>query len=96
MEDGALIVLRVEDPMDNAEQPVGKQWRWYTTTSGIWQTVFIEPAVRLHQVAFSIAPDIDKGTAQFRVECPNAGNGSRREDSHRASRVSRKTAQSLG
>src|SRR5436190_17868962 len=23
----ALIVLRVEDPLDNAEQPVGKQWR---------------------------------------------------------------------
>src|SRR5436190_17035977 len=23
----ALIVLRVEDPMDNSEQPVGKQWR---------------------------------------------------------------------
>src|ERR1041385_3278940 len=39
----ALLVLRVEDPMDNSEQPVGKQWRWYTTTSGIWQTVFLEP-----------------------------------------------------
>ncbi|MBC8011895.1 MAG: glycoside hydrolase family 2, partial [Burkholderiales bacterium] len=39
----ALIVIRVEDPMDNREQPVGKQWGWYTTTSGIWQTVFIEP-----------------------------------------------------
>ena len=22
------LVLRVEDPMDNAEQPVGKQWAW--------------------------------------------------------------------
>ena len=29
--------------MDNREQPVGKQWRWYTTTSGIWQTVYLEP-----------------------------------------------------
>ena len=29
----ALLVLRVEDPMDNREQPVGKQWRWYTTTN---------------------------------------------------------------
>ena len=37
------VVLRVEDPMDNHEQPVGKQWRWYTTTSGIWQTVYVEP-----------------------------------------------------
>ena len=33
--------------MDNHEQPVGKQWRWYTTTSGIWQTVFIEPRARV-------------------------------------------------
>ena len=38
-----MIVLRVEDPMDNHEQPVGKQWRWYTTVSGIWQTVYVEP-----------------------------------------------------
>jgi len=46
LEDGSrrgLIVLRVEDPMENNEQPVGKQWRWYTTCSGIWQTVCIEP-----------------------------------------------------
>src|ERR1044072_2297236 len=45
-EDGVLrgcLVLRVEDPMDNHEQPVAKQWRWYTSTSGIWQTVYIEP-----------------------------------------------------
>ena len=39
----ATFVIRVEDPMDNHEQPVGKQWRWYTTTSGIWQTVWLEP-----------------------------------------------------
>src|SRR5947207_434553 len=26
-----LLVIRVEDPMENSEQPVGKQWRWYTT-----------------------------------------------------------------
>src|SRR5205085_3825335 len=44
----ALLVLRVEDPMDNSEQPVGKQWRWYTTTSGIWQTVYIEPRHATH------------------------------------------------
>src|SRR5438046_1662397 len=44
----ALLVLRVEDPMDNSEQPVGKQWRWYTTTSGIWQTVYLEPRDSRH------------------------------------------------
>src|SRR5438128_1385065 len=34
----ALLVIRVEDPTDNREQPVGKQWGWYSTASGIWQT----------------------------------------------------------
>ncbi len=72
----ALIVLRVEDPMDNREQPVGKQWRWYTTTSGIWQTVFIEPRSETHIKSFRIVSDIEKGTAQFTIQCANAKDGS--------------------
>ena len=70
----ALIVLRVEDPMDNREQPVGKQWRWYTTTSGIWQTVFIEPRSETHIRSFQIVSDIDRGTAQFTIQCANVKN----------------------
>ena len=50
--------------MDNAEQPVGKQWRWYTTTSGIWQTVFLEPRHAAHFLPFRISPDLDNGTAK--------------------------------
>jgi hypothetical protein len=66
----ALIVLRVEDPMDNSQQPVGKQWRWYTTTSGIWQTVFVEPRHAAHIGLFRFTSDIEKGTvhAQVRTE----------------------------
>ena len=67
-----LIVLRVEDPMDNSEQPVGKQWRWYTTTSGIWQTVFIEPRDVIHIRSFRIVSDIEAGTAAFALKCMNA------------------------
>src|SRR5204863_2069741 len=70
----AVIVLRVEDPMDNAQQPVGKQWRWYTTTSGIWQTVFVEPRPASHMRNFRIIPDIDAGTAQFQIECIHIGD----------------------
>ncbi|HTL55205.1 MAG TPA: hypothetical protein VL361_05970 [Candidatus Limnocylindrales bacterium] len=66
------IVLRVEDPMDNAQQPVGKQWRWYTTTSGIWQTVYLEPRNQIHIKCFRIIGDIDAGTAQFKIDCANA------------------------
>lgn len=71
----ASIVLRVEDPMENREQPVGKQWRWYTPTSGIWQTVFIEPRHEVHIKSFRIISDIEKGLAQFTIECANTKNG---------------------
>ena len=67
-----LLVLRVEDPMANHEQPVGKQWCWYTTTSGIWQTVFIEPRSAQHIASFRIVTDIDAGTAHFTIECAQA------------------------
>ena len=68
-----LLVLRVEDPMDNAEQPVGKQWRWYTTSSGIWQTVFVEPRGVTHIQSLRVVSDIEAGIVRFRVGCANAG-----------------------
>ena len=68
----ALLVIRVEDPMDNREQPVGKQWGWYTTTSGIWQTVFLEPRAECHIQRFVVVPDIDEGRAHFTVHCRGA------------------------
>lgn len=75
LEDGrrrGILVLRVEDPMDNHEQPVGKQWRWYTPTSGIWQTVFIEPRHPSHIDCFRIYSDIDTGTVAFQIDCLKA------------------------
>jgi beta-galactosidase/beta-glucuronidase len=71
----ALIVLRVVDPMDNAEQPVGKQWRWYTTTSGIWQTVFVEPRDPFFIRSFRVLTDIEEGLAVFQVECAGGAQG---------------------
>ena len=65
----ALLVIRVEDPMDHHEQPVGKQWGWYTSTSGIWQTVFIEPRSESHMDYFRILPDVDSGHVAFEVFC---------------------------
>jgi hypothetical protein len=71
-----VLVLRVEDPMDNREQPVGKQWGWYTTTSGIWQTVFVEPRSSRYIDSFRITPNIDDGHAHFEVYCLHAPDGS--------------------
>ncbi|HWL16657.1 MAG TPA: glycoside hydrolase family 2 TIM barrel-domain containing protein [Opitutus sp.] len=65
----ATIVLRVEDPMDNREQPVGKQWGWYTPTSGIWQTVFLEPRPSTYIDHFRIRTDIDQGRVSFELFC---------------------------
>ncbi|MEO7934597.1 MAG: sugar-binding domain-containing protein [Chthoniobacterales bacterium] len=63
----ALLVLRVEDPMDNREQPVGKQWGWYSSASGIWQTVFVEPRAALHIKRFEVFPDIANKRAVLRI-----------------------------
>jgi hypothetical protein len=66
------VVLRVCDPMDNHEQPVGKQWQWYTTTSGIWQTVYVEPRSTTYIDSFRIVPDLGTRSAQFLIHCTEA------------------------
>jgi len=70
----AVVVLRVEDPMDNHEQPVGKQWGWYTPTSGIWQTVFLEPRANASIDHFRIIPDIDSSRVSFEASCSGVGD----------------------
>jgi glycosyl hydrolase family 2 len=68
--DGSLegaIVFRVEDPMNNADQPVGKQWSWYSSASGIWQTVFLEPRSEQFIERFEVRTDIGGGHAEFKV-----------------------------
>ena len=42
------LIVGVYDPTDAGSQPRGKQVRkphgiWYTSTTGIWQTVWLEP-----------------------------------------------------
>src|SRR5204863_8590345 len=64
----ALIVLRVEDPLENAEQPVGKRWRWYTTTSGIWQTGYLEPRNQTDIRLSRVATAIPSGSRQLDLE----------------------------
>ena len=70
----AVVVFRVEDPFDNSEQPVGKQWKWYTPVSGIWQTVFLEPRAPSFISHFRINPQIDQGHAAFEVFCTNTSD----------------------
>jgi beta-galactosidase/beta-glucuronidase len=67
------ICVRVEDAPD-CTQPRGKQyWKegwmgcWYTPTSGIWQTVYLEAVGDNYLLRAHITPDIDTGHAIFRL-----------------------------
>ena len=58
------IVVGVWDPSDQGYQPCGKQavkpeGIWYTSTTGIWQTVWLEPVAPVHIKSILLTPDID-------------------------------------
>jgi beta-galactosidase/beta-glucuronidase len=59
------LVVAVWDPTDAGTQPRGKQVHkphgiWYTSTSGIWQTVWLEPVPAAYIKEVKITPDVDK------------------------------------
>jgi len=59
------IVIAVWDPVDEGTQPRGKQVSdphgiWYTSVTGIWQTVWIEPVNKSHIRRIKIITDIDE------------------------------------
>lgn len=73
-----LLVIRVYDPMTDETIPRGKQyWKlepeyiFYTRTSGIWQSVWIDILSREHLNAFKFTPDIDRGTVNIKTYFDN-------------------------
>jgi len=73
-----VIVVRARDSRYGA-QARGKQSSrfkpyacWYTRTTGIWQTVWMEPVAPVHFKTPRITPDI--GSASFLVEVPLSQN----------------------
>ncbi|MEU6553391.1 PA14 domain-containing protein [Streptomyces sp. NPDC046915] len=64
------LIVGVYDPTDAANgenPPVGKQRLdpsgiWYTPTSGIWQTVWMEPVATDHVDQLKLTPDVGSGT----------------------------------
>ena len=67
------LCVRVEDAPD-CTQPRGKQyWKegwmgcWYTPVTGIWQTVYLEAVGERYFAKAHITPDVDAGTANFRL-----------------------------
>lgn len=70
-----MLVVRVYDPQDNAEIPIGKQGSWYTRVSGIWQSVYLEERSNLYFEKFKITPNIDEKQVSVRVELNALPNG---------------------
>ncbi len=66
------LVIAVWDPTDAGTQPRGKQVRephgiWYTPTTGIWQTIWLEPVPACRIDGLTITPDLDQ--SRFTVAC---------------------------
>lgn len=73
------LVVKVYDPTEAHWQSRGKQVSkstgfWYTATSGIWQTVWMETVPENYINKYKLTPDIDKGV--FRIETDIVGEGS--------------------
>lgn len=67
------LIVKVSDPTDSADQPRGKQIRkpvgfWYTATSGIWQTVWLEVVPETYIKAIKLTPDIDTASLDLSVD----------------------------
>jgi beta-galactosidase/beta-glucuronidase len=85
------LVVSVWDPSDAGYQPRGKQVRnpggiWYTPTTGIWQTVWLEPVAASHVESIRIVPDVDASAVTVQVKARSASGKRTRGRSRRARR----------
>lgn len=76
------ITVRAQDVSADLEQPRGKQyWEresasiFYTRTTGIWQTVWLEPVSQTYLDGIRITPDIDSGQVQIQCDLKNYASG---------------------
>ncbi|GAA0536650.1 sugar-binding domain-containing protein [Chitinophaga japonensis] len=66
------LLVKVYDPTDRGPNPHGKQVLnpqniYYTSTSGIWQTVWIEKVPAIHVTSIRTTPDIDNSVIRVTV-----------------------------
>jgi len=69
-----VVVVRAEDPLADKTIPRGKQhWKetsesiFYTATTGIWQTVWLEPLPERAIESLRIKPDFDAREVEFDI-----------------------------
>jgi hypothetical protein len=75
------LLVSVWDPTDKGTQPRGKQVSspgsiWYTPTTGIWQTIWIEPVNESYIASFRTVTNADNGKVVFKTEVKNGASGS--------------------
>ncbi|MBI5914533.1 MAG: chitobiase/beta-hexosaminidase C-terminal domain-containing protein [Bacteroidetes bacterium] len=79
----AEITVHVTDPTDTGGQAIGKQRLspggiWYTPTSGIWQTVWLEPVPATYIRSYRVEPYVEKNNRVLvRVETEGNMDGLR-------------------
>ncbi|MFY0256162.1 glycoside hydrolase family 2 protein [Chitinophaga sp. 30R24] len=69
------LLLKVYDPSDRGIGPHGKQVLnpadiYYTSSSGIWQTVWLEQVSHDYIASLDMTPDIDNALLKLRVNAP--------------------------
>ena len=77
------VYIKVVDPTDEGAQPVGKQRRYpsgngdiyYTSTSGIWQSVWMEPVEKSYIADIRTTPNLDDSNFKFDVSLKGTISG---------------------
>ena len=72
------LTVRVWDGTDTGFQPRGKQVSkpggiWYTSVTGIWQTVWLEPVPQQHIAGLRTTPDVSAGCVRVLAEGVDRG-----------------------
>ena len=72
---GNVVTVRAEDPLADRTIPRGKQhWTarpegiFYTATTGIWQSVWLEPLPSRSIDGLRLTPDLDRGSVDIAVD----------------------------
>jgi hypothetical protein len=75
------LLICIWDPTNKGPQPRGKQVLspggiWYTPSTGIWQTVWLEPVNKSYISSFRIVTNADDGSITFKTNIINSGTNS--------------------
>lgn len=77
----AELVVGVVDPTDTGQQPLGKQRLepegiYYTSCSGIWGSVWLEPVPETYVADLDLSPDVDGERVRLTVATEGSEDGS--------------------